>query len=110
MSIVCRLVRLSQENLFRLVIPVPESLCPLHQNGRPVEVSVPSFEPELHRKSGAVLASDVHDDTRTMHTEVDVSNTDQSLVEGLYAEATLRLNRKDDALAVPLQAVEPEGG
>jgi hypothetical protein len=26
------LVRLSQENIYRLVIPVPESLCSVHQN------------------------------------------------------------------------------
>jgi len=31
------------------------------------------------------------------------------LIEGMYAEATLRLERKAAALAVPLQAVDHEG-
>ncbi len=40
-----------------------------------------------------------------MHTEVDIYNTDRKLIPGLYAEATLALDRNDNAIAVPLQAV-----
>jgi multidrug efflux pump subunit AcrA (membrane-fusion protein) len=48
-------------------------------------------------------------DTRTMHTEVDVPNPSRLLIPGLYAEATIRLEHKNDALAVPLQAVSQTG-
>jgi RND family efflux transporter MFP subunit len=48
---------------------------------------------------------DVKEDTRTMHTEVDIPNTDGKLIQGLYAEATLALDQKPNAIAVPLQAV-----
>jgi multidrug efflux pump subunit AcrA (membrane-fusion protein) len=44
-----------------------------------------------------------------MHTEVDVPNTDGTLVSGLYAEATLSLEQKEDALTVPLQAINRTG-
>jgi multidrug efflux pump subunit AcrA (membrane-fusion protein) len=44
-----------------------------------------------------------------MHTEVEVRNPDRVLIPGVYAEATLVLDRKDRALAVPLQAVNHEG-
>ncbi len=40
-----------------------------------------------------------------MHTEVDISNTDRKLIKGMYAEATLALDQKNNAIAVPLQAV-----
>ena len=53
---------------------------------------------------------DVKADTRTMHTEVDVANSDGKLVSGMYAEAVLRLEHKDGALAVPLLALNHQGG
>lgn len=98
------LVRLSQDDRFRLVIPVPESYVKYVQTGDPVKVNIPSlgqtFPGEVTR-----FSYDVQADTRTMHTEVDVKNPDHVLVPGMYAEATLALDRKADSLAVPLQAV-----
>ncbi len=44
-----------------------------------------------------------------MHTEVDVPNPARVLIPGVYAEATLALDRKGDALVVPLQAINQEG-
>jgi multidrug efflux pump subunit AcrA (membrane-fusion protein) len=52
---------------------------------------------------------DVKEDTRTMHTEVDVPNTNRLLMPGMYAEAIIRLERKPNALFVPLQAVNHAG-
>jgi multidrug efflux pump subunit AcrA (membrane-fusion protein) len=39
---------------------------------------------------------------------VDVANPGRVLLPGLYAEATLTLEKKDNAVAVPLQAVDQE--
>jgi multidrug efflux pump subunit AcrA (membrane-fusion protein) len=44
-----------------------------------------------------------------MHTEVDVLNPQGVLLPGLYADATIQLEHKQDALAVPLQAVDHSG-
>lgn len=102
------LVRLSQDELFRLVIPVPESYVKYIRTGDPVKVSVPSLDKVVPGKV-ARFSVDVTADTRTMHTEVDVPNPGRTLVPGLYAEATLTLERKNDALVVPLQAVNQSG-
>jgi RND family efflux transporter MFP subunit len=102
------LVRLSQEDLFRLVIPVPESYVRFIHIGDPVKVSVSSLNRDFPGKV-ARTSVDVKEDTRTMHTEVDVPNVDRSLMPGLYAEVTLRLERRDRALAVPLQALNHQG-
>ncbi len=102
------LVRLSQDDLFRLVIPVPESYVRYIQIGDPVKVSVPALNREITGKV-ARFSVDVKESTRTMHTEVDVPNVGGVLMPGLYAEATLALDRKSRALAVPLQAVNHEG-
>jgi RND family efflux transporter MFP subunit len=98
------LVRLSQENLFRLAIPVPESAVRFIRVGGSVDVRVPALNRSLTGKV-ARFSVDVHEDTRTMHTEVDVPNSDRALIPGLYAEATITLERKPDALSVPLQAL-----
>ncbi|MGA2433976.1 MAG: efflux RND transporter periplasmic adaptor subunit [Bryobacteraceae bacterium] len=103
------LVRLSQDNLFRLVIPVPESYVRYIRVGDTANVMVPSLNRSFPGKV-ARFSMDVKEDTRTMHTEVDVPNPNRVLMPGLYAEATLTLEKKDRALAVPLQAVNHEGG
>jgi membrane fusion protein (multidrug efflux system) len=44
-----------------------------------------------------------------MHTEVDVPNPERVLMPGLYAEAELGLDQKDDVPTVPLQALTHQG-
>jgi RND family efflux transporter MFP subunit len=101
------IVRLSQDDLFRLVIPVPESYVRFIRVGDPVAVRVPSLNRTFKGKV-ARFSVDVREDTRTMHTEVDVRNPDHLLVPGLYAEADLTLEHKEDIPAIPLQALNHE--
>lgn len=98
------LVKLSQEDLFRLVIPVPESYVRYIKLGDQVNVRVPALNRDFPGRV-ARFSIDVTGSTRTMHTEVDVPNPQGVLIPGVYAEATLSLDRKGDALVVPLQAV-----
>ena len=102
------LVKLSQDDVFRLVIPVPESYVKYIKIGDPVEVRVPSIDKTFPGKV-ARFSVDVTTDTRTMHTEVDVPNPSHVIIPGIYAEATLMLDRKSNALVVPLQAVNQSG-
>ena len=98
------LARLSQDDRFRLVIPVPESYVRYIRIGDSAQVSVPALG-RNYTGTVARFSVDVKEDTRTMHTEVDIYNTDRKLLPGLYAEATLALDRRDNAIAVPLQAL-----
>ncbi len=98
------LVKLSEEDLFRLVIPVPESYVRYIKIGDQVNVRVPALGRDFPGKV-ARFSVDVTGSTRTMHTEVDVPNPQGVLIPGVYAEATLALDRRGDALVVPLQAV-----
>jgi RND family efflux transporter MFP subunit len=103
------IVRLSQDDLFRLVIPVPETYVRFIHIGDPVSVTVPSLERTFPGKVTR-FSVDVREDTRTMHTEVDVPNTNRVLIPGLYAQATISLERRAEALALPLQALNQENG
>lgn len=98
------LVTLAQENLLRLVIPVPESAVSKIRSGSPVEVSVSTLGKKFQGKV-ARFADQVDMATRTMHTEVDVPNPTGELVPGMYANASLVLNDERSALSVPVQAL-----
>ncbi len=102
------LVRLSEDDHFRLVIPVAETYVHYIHPGDNVSVRIPSLNQTFPGKVSRISV-DVREDTRTMHTEVDVWNPRGVLYQGLYAEATVTLERKQNALAVPLQAVDQNG-
>jgi RND family efflux transporter MFP subunit len=102
------LVRLSEDDKFRLVIPVPESYVRNIHAGDPVKVVVASLNRTFPGRI-ARFSVDVREDTRTMHTEVDVPNANGALAPGLYAEATITVERRGRVPAVPLQAINREG-
>jgi len=98
-------VQLAEYTKLRLVVPVPESAVPEVQLGSVVRVHVSAMNQDFEGKI-ARFADAVNDETRTMHTEIDVRNSDGALKEGMYAEAKLILKEHKDALTVPIQAVE----
>jgi len=102
------IVRLSQDDLFRLVIPVPESYVRYIKVGDPVSVRVPSLNRSFPGKVTR-FSVEVRQDTRTMHTEVDVKNRDKALMPGLYAEADVSLEHREEIPTIPLQAINHEG-
>jgi len=98
-------VRLSENSMLRLILPVPESAVPAVHTGQQVEVRVPtlnrSFPGRVARFTGKVASA-----TRTMDTEVDVANPGMLLMPGMYAEVDLTMNRRNRVLAVPVTAVD----
>jgi RND family efflux transporter MFP subunit len=97
-------IRLSQIDRLRLVLPVPESIVSGVRVGGPVEVRVSAlkrvFQGRVSRFSGRLDSA-----TRTMETEVDIPNPKGSILPGMYGYASLNLDTRPDALAVPVQAV-----
>lgn len=102
------LCRLSQNNLLRLVIPVPERAVPDLRLGEVIDVKVSATGKTFSGK--IVRFSDQIDvQTRTMHTEVQVPNPNYELVPGMYASAEIPLQRADKVLTVPTQVVQAAG-
>lgn len=101
-------VQVAQSNLLRLRMPVPEADVPyIHQGGQ-VQVKVNSSGRTF---TGTVVrfTRELDTNTRTMLTEVDVPNPDLTLSPGMYAETQIQLERKDNALTLPAQAVVRNG-
>jgi len=99
------LVRLSENRRLRLILPVPESAVPTVHIGQRVDVHVTTLNRTF---PGNVVrfADKLSLDTRTMDTEVDVPNPGLVLIPGMYADVNLTLNRSNDALSVPVTAID----
>jgi RND family efflux transporter MFP subunit len=101
-------VRLAQNNVLRLTLPVPVSAVADIRDGQAVDVNVSSTGGHLQGKI-ARYADAVQMATRTMDTEVDVPNPKGTLIPGMYAEVHLHLADRPAALSVPLDAVDGLG-
>jgi RND family efflux transporter MFP subunit len=102
------LVKLSQNSVLRLTIPVPESAVPHIHLGVPVSVTVAAIG-KTFPGTVARFADKVDEQTRTMQTEVDVKNPDLQLVPGMYASVVLTLAAEKNVITVPVQAVDRTG-
>ncbi|HTV53322.1 MAG TPA: efflux RND transporter periplasmic adaptor subunit [Terriglobia bacterium] len=106
------LCRLSQTDLLRLVIPVPEAIVPEVRVGESVNVRVVPLDRTFSGKV-SLVSGQIDLATRTMHTEVEVPNSKYLLVPGMYAYVDLPVKRAENALSLPIQAVQnaqPEEG
>jgi RND family efflux transporter MFP subunit len=101
------LVRISQNGLLRLILPVPESAVATIHIGQQVEVRVKALNRTFPGKV-ARFVDKLSLETRTMDTEVDVPNADLLLIPGMYAEVTLTLSRRNAVLTVPITAVDAD--
>jgi RND family efflux transporter MFP subunit len=99
------IVSLSENTRLRLILPVPESVVPGVHINQQVEVKVPTLDRSFPGRV-ARFADKLQLSTRTMETEVDVSNPTLVLIPGMYAEVNLTLAQKNNVLAVPVAAVD----
>jgi RND family efflux transporter MFP subunit len=102
------LCRLSQNDLLRLVIPVPEHYAGDIKMGEQIQVKVSAlnktFTGQVVRYSDQIDLS-----TRTMHTEVQVPNPTYELIPGMYADVQLPVHTDKHVLTLPIQAVLAKG-
>ncbi|MCU1312703.1 MAG: efflux transporter, family, subunit [Acidobacteriaceae bacterium] len=99
------LIKLSQSDLLRLRLPVPEDAVGYIHQGDTVSIRVDS----LHRSfTGKIVrfTRNVSLDTRTMQTEIDLPNTDLSIDPGMYANTYVQLAHQENVLTIPLLAVQ----
>jgi len=102
------LCRLSQNDVLRLVIPVPEHYAGDIHMGQEISVKVSALKKSFTGK--VIRYSDQIDlSTRTMHTEVQVPNPNYEIIPGMYADIQLPLHTDANALTLPVQAVLTKG-
>jgi RND family efflux transporter MFP subunit len=102
------LCRLSQNDVLRLVIPVPERAVAGIHTGQTVAVDVSGLNKTFNGK--IIRFSDQIDlATRTMHTEVQVPNPKYEIVPGMYASVKIPLTAAVNVMTVPVEAVQRSG-
>jgi len=99
------ILTLSDFNTVRLQVAVPESEAALITKGQPVKLTVEglpgrSFEGKITRFSYALDES-----SKTMLAEIELPNPKLELRPGMYAMVKIGIERKEDALLLPADAV-----
>jgi RND family efflux transporter MFP subunit len=102
-------VHVAEDDVLRLMLPVPEAYVGIIHNGEPVAVNVPVLNRSLTGKLTR-FADRVQPSTRTMTAEVDIKNPKRDLIPGMYAQVQLTLADFPGAVTVPIAAVDQSGG
>jgi membrane fusion protein (multidrug efflux system) len=102
------IVTIADFRTVRVQVAVPEVEASFVSKGQPVKFSVEglpgkSFEAQVSRFSYALDEA-----TRTMLVEADMANPDLTLRPGMYAMVKVGVEKKEDALLVPAEAIVME--
>jgi RND family efflux transporter MFP subunit len=93
----------------RVFCDVPENDVPHLHIGDPAIVKPTGFDGEPFVGKVTRFSLRLDPETRNMRTEIDLSNPDERLYPGTYAEVSLEMDRRPDALTVPAAAVGSDG-
>jgi len=97
-------VKLAQVNVLRLRIPVPESMGEGIHVGTVGDIRVQATGEHLTAEVVRFTRS-FDRSTRTMQVEFDIPNPNYQLSPGMYADVVLDIQRRPDAISIPVQAV-----
>src|SRR5882724_9814895 len=89
----------------RVFCDVPENDVPHLRIGDPAIVKPSGFDGKPFIGKVTRFSRRLDPDTRNMRTEIDLSNPEERLYPGTYAEVSLEMDRRPDALTVPTAAV-----
>lgn len=98
---------LSQVNKLKMEFTVPEKYSDNMKPGRPVNFAV-SGSNKKFTSSIMATESNIEANTRTLKVRSVVNSTDPALVPGAFAKVTLQMDKNDQALVIPTQAVIPQ--
>ena len=89
----------------RVFCDVPENDVPHLHIGDPAIVKPSGFDGKPFIGKVTRFSLRLDPETRNMRTEIDLPNPEERLYPGMYAEVSLEMNRRPDALTVPAAAV-----
>ncbi len=103
------LLTIAHMDTLRLSLQIPESDAPFVQVGSPVKITVKALGDDTIRGTVARTALALRAETRTMRAEVDLDNHDGRMAAGMYAQVTVTLQTKQQALMIPAKAIRVRG-
>jgi RND family efflux transporter MFP subunit len=99
------LYRVSQESPIRVFVDVPQSAAgDLMKSGVPVQITASSLPGKTFSGTIARTANAINPQARTLRVEIDLPNTDQALVPGMYVDVAFAL-QSTNLVQVPAAAL-----
>jgi RND family efflux transporter MFP subunit len=92
----------------RVQVFMPEAEVPFITNGVPVELTLEELPGRTFPGTVTRFAHALDEATKTMLTEIEMANPTGELRPGAYASARFEVERKPDALLLPVQALAAE--
>jgi RND family efflux transporter MFP subunit len=99
------LLTLMDSSQLRVQVFIPEPETPFINTGVPVKVTVEELRGRVFTGTVTRFAHALDEATKTMLTEIELSNPNGDLLPGMYASVQLELERKKDAFLIPVQAL-----
>jgi RND family efflux transporter MFP subunit len=96
-------------DLIRVFCDVPEDDVPHLHIADPAIIKPFGFDGKPFVGKVTRFSTRLNPETRNMRTEIDLSNPEERLYPGMYAEVSLEMNRRPDVLTVPAAAVGSDG-
>jgi RND family efflux transporter MFP subunit len=95
------LFRIAQTERLRIYLNVPQSYAAAIRAGQPATVTIPDLPGRKFRGTVARTADSFDPASRTLLTEVQVSETGGLLLPGMYAQVELGVQRLEPPLSIP---------
>jgi RND family efflux transporter MFP subunit len=105
------IVRVAQVDRVRVDFRVPEANVAAVATGQRVFLRAEAYHGRTFTGTVTRFSGALDIETRTMLVEAEYDNKDRALMPGMFGEATLELERHEDALTLPAETLrEHEGG
>lgn len=102
-------LRVARTDKMRVIVDVPDPDVPYTRPGTRAEVRIDSLPGTLFPGAVARTAGAEDYTTRTMRTEVDLSNPDGTLADGMFGRVTLFLGKTATGLSLPSECFAGPG-
>src|SRR5437899_10395607 len=92
----------------RIDVAVPDTEAPFMKKDLPVKVTVDELPGRTFQGAITRFSYALDESTKTMATEIEISNSELALRPGMWASVEIELQKKENALLVPAEALVTE--
>src|SRR5256712_7485069 len=92
----------------RIDVAIPDTEAPFVKKDLPVKVTVDELPGHTFQGAITRFSYALDESTKTMATEIEIANPDLALRPGMWASVEIELQRKENALLVPAEALVTE--
>ena len=96
------IVELQETNPIRLIIPLPASDAAAIKEGLEVTITFPELAGQSFTAKISRTAKSLDLSSKTMRVEIDIDNSEGSIITGMYAKVLMRIESRENILSLPL--------